>query len=1019
MLVGQNTKEKIISDFFAQFDIKRTNSANTAEYGPVDVKYSNNVAKEHLKSNLVEFPENKPMINEELRINNAPYKDLLRKLNERYLKKKYLIRVQHELVKYTLLGGLLNEFEFLFFKATKTRFALKIWIMREIRALFCRTGRKPISIVNIYKNLKKTYDSGAFSYQRLCEMLETEKQLNWNQFLSLERRFKQEYEIFVTGDSVSYSSQLDVLRHALATCEYHNIDSVAHAMSQTSGISKDKAMKYLLVSPWVYFDDYHNVYINNDSNYNQQDMGGLLWRIEMLLAHGFIDEEHFVSISQQKNKEELTLSSLPQFALFTCNPEYAQHPLLRLYCWDVPLWLIEQLKTYGLEMLADLGTEKGVRAIEKAIKSLSSRISSAWKIHEALMKLKDAVAFLCSTSSDKVHTEEPLNPWMFKSYVMRSDKRVWDVVLQRQSGKTLEAISRQYQITRERVRQIELKALKRIDEWLSQNCQLLINRTQIYRHLIDIELVTALLGEEGITALLHCIANYQNIKRFYYWKGPNLLLVDAGEEFFQLLQQADNEIKTADNDNAVIDKLTCSLRNAGYRFITREIIIAHFKKLGYRRYGDVIKRRNIPLRQAVSLIASRYFTMPLRMADAHALDELKERLKEMGLVHRSGDRALWSIVQKVMVLCDRGSYIAPNRVLFSDQLCEDICKYVESIEGKSITYSQLFYRFQDRLLVESNVHNPYFLHGSLVLRQPDRFIYKRDLILRKDSSAVYTNAYHLLAEFLLNARQPVAKSEIFQQFPGWTDIRICNAQTAYPEILSWGNGYYLHADILQYDDYDKERLRLVLESSFDETDDVVGSTKIYEALQLYASDILRNNGVENEQQSYRFIKYLFCENYFFSWPYILRSREGRRAFTHQDCIKTCLGPKQSFNRDTLRTEMIRRVGRQTGGIDSAIRKFCAECFQTSENEYTLPFAISENILQQINMALGALTEKSGLFIVSGTKKWPPDLPDLPVEWTPYLLSDITEKLLPDFRVVWWGKGTEPQYAIVPNDSPLQ
>ena len=885
-----------------------------------------------------------------------------------------------------------------FFAASTKRFVLKRWIMEHIRGLFKEEKRTSLTVNEIHSSLRKTFRTGAFSLPGLRKLLGvTYEKLTWGNFVSVEAKVLNDYNqaIFQESgtDNPSRCGLSMPMRDLLQRAFMHErkLEEVVDFVQQKTGLGEQAVLAWLLLSPYVLFDADLKPHLDETGKAMEQDAETLFWRIGMLYANGLLQKENPSKDSHEK--EPSGLFDMP--SLDWPEGQTEDWPISRLYCWDVPLWLIDHLKHSGICSVSELFSSRGEAALCSSLAMFQDLGVSLAAINSAKKNICAAFDLLTSASPDAS------NPWFLERILFpRGGPLHWEMLLCRVNGGTLEDAGVILGVTRERARQLQNKATTKFVWWLRKYGKGFVARTQRWKYVIDETLAEMLLGCDGWSVFLYLVESI-NSKEWFYWRGPNLLLKGVGEEFFALLDQIESAINNADSFYYDFDAYEKEFEQRGFRFVTTDVLVAYLEYRGFRKYGDSLLPARLTLGQAILFIADQHLKAPLRMSDSEALAPVRRHLAELPVKYKNTDRSLWARIQGCLVLCDRGSYVSPSRIYFPTELCEEICKYVEEMKQESVTYVELFHHFHDRLFLESNIHNPYFLHGALKYLHPERFFYQRDHLTRLDAAAIHTNSYHLLDDFLQKATSPVSKSAILQTFKGWTDIRLSYAMNAYPEIIPWGSNFFWHASKLQVENYEIQGLGEVLRVELDKNGGYVSSFKIFEAVRLRFSSLLHRNAATDEGKVFDLLKYLFKDEYYFGMPHIVNGWSEPRRFTHEDLILLCLGANQSFTRSGLFAQINALLGEMRSGAYNAVATFCKQQTRLSNDEYLMKeaFNINEQQLYGIVTVLDSIIDENGVLLASRRGDWSSSLPQLDFQWTPYLLADIVQEYFSKYKAI--------------------
>ena len=363
------------------------------------------------------------------------------------------------------------------------------------------------------------------------------------------------------------------------------------------------------------------------------------------------------------------------------------------------------------------------------------------------------------------------------------------VILYRAQGKTLEEVGALYNVTRERVRQIEKKSVSRFPVKKAENILLLISAVRRGGEVLKAQEIMDYCGDDGIP-FLYLLRNAEGVKHFRYAKpldafilgNPNL----EEEHVHSFVDKLPDWIYASD--------LKMHLEQAAKQGLPPELIELQIRTdYHYVESIQAWQRGKLSLRKMSREILPEFDPDGIHVTIHEELQLFREKLyARFGSEIRisEGDHALTAIIADVGMLRDRGTYVSERDHILSDDLLERIREYVDQGDNDVYMFSTLYEAFKPELL-KAGVDNRYYLQGILKREWDQFYSFSRDCISKSGRS---TNIYGTVELFIKNAGRYVLTSEIKEAFPGVTDA-VLNFALAQRRIIAC-NGKYIHADNL-------------------------------------------------------------------------------------------------------------------------------------------------------------------------------------------------------------------------------
>jgi hypothetical protein len=433
------------------------------------------------------------------------------------------------------------------------------------------------------------------------------------------------------------------------------------------------------------------------------------------------------------------------------------------------------------------------------------------------------------------------------------------VIQMRTAGNTLEQIGSVLMVTRERVRQLEVKAKRMFSRYQSRIR--IISKISAERNgdtvITPIEIKDYCQSKHN--ELLFLLRSSESVN-FIYDKALDVFIV--GDDSLSSRVQAYVETLP---DIIGTSQLPALLSAASEDEDIPEEMLERCIKESYRVTGEVYHRTRLSLASIYTSIIGEFYPDGIHAYDDNEIARFRQLVFE-----RYGDvklpennRALTARIAGICILCDRGTYRLKQKQYISRKLANRIDRYMEDSEFPIFLTNTLYSVFEAELNAEG-VTNKYYLQGILHELFGNKYNFSRDYI-SKDSEI--TSVYSTIVTFIEGFAHPVTRQQIQSSFPGVPEIVISFAVED-PEILNYF-GSYLHASHLSVSNDEKQ----YLESTIAQIVSDNGTHHIKDITQIIMRDkpeILTRNAALFPFSAYSLIEYLFRSKFQFSRPYVAK-----------------------------------------------------------------------------------------------------------------------------------------------------
>ena len=490
----------------------------------------------------------------------------------------------------------------------------------------------------------------------------------------------------------------------------------------------------------------------------------------------------------------------------------------------------------------------------------------------------------------------------------------------RMQGKTLEEISKEYRITRERVRQIELKGCKRIAEPI-------INKRIIERIIADNNgYLYSTPGEleqyfgEYYNELIYALNLVKSAQITVLDKYGIIALFDSDRvELIKSIDKFINSMPEEFKTEEVDQYLTLGEKNLS---IQKKNILKIVNKK-YLQFGSIcVRKGTLSLARVYEYILRKYYPNGIHVYDSSELSAFRnDIIRTYGNISLpANDRALTAGIIRVSILCDRGIYKAKKSEYIPEALKDKISNYIKT--NKFVAIYSIFSVFEKELR-NFGINNKYYLHGILRELFSDEFYFKKDYVSTNKS---LSSGYDAICNFIKEKGTIVSNNEIKEKFPGITEIVIALATSDRDIINYFGN--YIHIENITLENNDISYLSSVLKT-FTGNNQICISQKLFDYIKFDNYSLLTKAGVLNQFSLFSLLQHLFEENYTFERPYI--ALKGITINKPIDQVKEYLN---SVDKAEV-SEMIRIVNNghfRWSGIQNFIDSFNDTHFMISKNQ---------------------------------------------------------------------------------------
>lgn len=439
------------------------------------------------------------------------------------------------------------------------------------------------------------------------------------------------------------------------------------------------------------------------------------------------------------------------------------------------------------------------------------------------------------------------------------NERSKEIVELRAAGKTLEEIGKQYSVTRERIRQIEKKAVTKFN--VAVNTRNIIMKIYAERNEDDV-LTRAELKEyfgDKTNMYLYLLMHSSNIS-YIYDKDLDVVVVGDGTYTSKVADYIDSLPEEFD-----CNKLSDYIEIATTEYELPDELVEKAIQEEYKITGSVYHRTKLTLANIYISMIKQFFPDGIRAYEDADVNELRKRISEMyGEVKLPNtNRAVGARIASVCVLCDRGTYIPKREEYISKELLKKIEKYIDDSDNPAFLMNTLFFVFKEDL-EKFDIHNKYYLQGVLKELTGDKYIFRKDYLLKEETeSGLYDDIVRYIEQF----DYPVTKEELKNHYLGVTEIVISLA-VADKMILNYF-GSYLHASKLKISEEEKIEIESIVNDVMSQQD-ACHSKDLFPVIYGKMQLMMNRNGIKFGFHLFSVLEFLLSDKYDFHRPYIVK-----------------------------------------------------------------------------------------------------------------------------------------------------
>ena len=557
------------------------------------------------------------------------------------------------------------------------------------------------------------------------------------------------------------------------------------------------------------------------------------------------------------------------------------------------------------------------------------------------------------------------------------------ILFERNTGKSLLEVGHQFGLTRERVRQIELRSIRRFE----QNKFSFSKSNNIFLFLY------AFSGGKGILTLSDAEKIIDSSNAKILWLFLPKLNFEGQTFYYDDKEDAILFATEKKQDNLDVDKLVLSLpeimeeevfKSTVQKLVrekkySEEVLNLKLSKF-YKQSGKFFHRVRITVLFKVDYIFKHKFQTGYKVADEtdyrKALLYLQEIFDEQA---NYSQRSLDANISILGVLCGRGKYIHRDFVHIPQEIVKLIQDFIERSDKNVLLFKEIFESLKDKF-VGTQITNQYILQGVIKL-------YKLPYTMRRDY-ITKNNEINLAAEFnnFIEMNGEVSAQEIKKHFVSFNDANIALLLNQCPEIINVGGRKYLHSSRLNLQEKDFAEIEKFLAQILANVP--ISSRRLFEVISDKFPDFIHRNQSYSHEKNFGILRYMFRDKFYFSRPFV--SAEKIENVSNRKVLLMYLEGMDSVNIVDLLSindeHGLHRIGIYANLVESVYPEFIR--VDESSLRRTKTLGITNEIISAVINEIKSEMERNGGWLSAKKFSAYERLPQLEISWNSFLLENI-------------------------------
>jgi len=618
-----------------------------------------------------------------------------------------------------------------------------------------------------------------------------------------------------------------------------------------------------------------------------------------------------------------------------------------------------------------------------------------------------------------------------------TNERDFAIFQKRMDGKTLQELGKEYQLTRERIRQKIKNLASKIDVFMIHVLKLVVDdESYVIDPLLNVS--TDCIQEKKLTNLYE---NEHYGKILVQWCKMNndFVYLDFAKVFVrsrmsrdgieeELLNIAESFIGEGMEWSKKIDELKSVMEENGHGYMDESSIETFLIQRGYKKYKDFLAKGKQSYGYLCSKVIAEKFPEGIRIYNKNDLDKLREYANteygDIGIPDST--RSFGARLSEFLVLSGRGKATAQSNIRVEESLLDSIRGFIENYDGKNVYYSEIFTKYEGEIREKSNIDNYNFLHGVLKLYFEGHYDFtNRDYLSKRGDCEVHDNSERI-KEYIISAGRPASRRELKRNVVGFaSDIVIFGAIERDAELIQWDYNRYYSLSLMDISKEDKDLLEESVRSIAKENKGYCSDNLLFGEVKKTGEDFLKKNRIKAAINLYFVCKKLLGNKFDFRRPHILEKGlieniSFKTVVPHLigDTAILSLGDYQNL------AKKLRWSSATTSAVFAEIEqnymRLNEDMYMKNDN-----FKIGKEELVQIETVVRSLMtrgekrekvvsecgveerseggcmqkEKPLEYISMINLKIPEELPQIGHRWNAFLLRKVVERYIPNLKII--------------------
>jgi len=568
---------------------------------------------------------------------------------------------------------------------------------------------------------------------------------------------------------------------------------------------KIQTMEQLATKDWMFF-----LHLNNFGRKSFKELRSFLY-------------DHF-----DLNLDSITLETSNQISSFLINHELIQNIDQENAHYSLSQLIHEttynKIKAYDIELISDLiSLDNGHSFFKDKIICNNYEFYEMLKVLDTPLETRINLEF-----TEIVNSLKPL----FR-----------DILLMRSQGYTLEKIGQKHQLTRERIRQI---------------CEKIVRKANTKKQFNDIIRYLKIISEGRMYCTktqLESILS-QNLQIFIWYFGDSY---DRDLDTLFLNNTIRNEVyqEISNLDSTIILKDF----QDDYEFLEHHKILKTYIMNKYNILKEYAFKHKPTLVELYTIVLKEKFEY-MRISDEIALAKFREYYFELfgdQDIFSKTSRSITAILQRLpgIDMHGRGEYRF-TETKFNANL---ILMLNETIEKHGTISFRGLFELHKGELVQSGVTNQFQLHTIIKKNLPGLYT-NRDNV--SNTQFIYIDIDTSIHNFIMNQNATFTYAEIKKAIPDITELQLFTHIEQFRDAISMFNRKYMPSYLLVLEE-ERVKLSTLIERILI-NEGIITSQRLYlEILGEHFNQVIKVNQIDNAHYAYQFVRYFLNNEYTFGY----------------------------------------------------------------------------------------------------------------------------------------------------------